>query len=241
MTDNPAGEAQLDVPEPMRRSRARGKPLAERMDSAAELLEKVLRLTGHDDLGSVRFLDIGCGDRITTALVNRNIPIGEYHGVDVNRDVIELFQKTVDMPALSHAHIDVHNEMYNPLGEPLRADVDIGATGRQFDIIGLFSVFTHLAPEDWLPMLRLARRYAAPEAKLVFTAFVRERQEAEFVDEVPEKPLLRAGYSRETFDRFIAQSVWNLDHISEAKLIAPRWIVCSPGTVPTSNDQAEKS
>lgn len=218
----------LDVPPAMRRSRARGKPLEERMDRAVELLDKVKALTGRDDLADTRFLDIGCGDRITTALINRDIPIREYHGVDVNRDVIEYFGRHVRRPGFSYAHIDAYNRMYNETGEALSADMDIGARRRRFDLIGLFSVFTHLAPEDWPPMLELAHRHAAPDARLVFTAFVRDEQEADFVDEVPEKPLLRAGYSREAFDRFIARSGWRLTHISASLLIAPRWIVCAP-------------
>ena len=38
--------------------------------------------------------------------------------------------------------------------------------GRQFDLICLFSVFTHLAPADYVAMLRLLRRFAKPGGRL---------------------------------------------------------------------------
>ena len=217
----------LDVPTAMRRSSKRGLDLEGRMDTALELLDQTKELTGIGDFSDIRFLDIGCGDRFTTTFINLDIAVREYHGVDVNKDVIDYFRQTVTREGFSHAYIDAHNEMYNPGGEPLQADTDIGATDRQFDLIGLYSVFTHLAPQDWLPMLGIAQKHAAPDAKLFFTAFVRGKQKEDFVDEVPEKPLLYAAYSRPKFEEIMAQSGWEVDRMWTPKPLAPHRVVCS--------------
>jgi len=34
--------------------------------------------------------------------------------------------------------------------------------GRRFDLICLFSVFTHMVPDDYIAMLRLLRRFVKP-------------------------------------------------------------------------------
>jgi hypothetical protein len=43
---------------------------------------------------------------------------------------------------------------------------------RRFDLICLFSVFTHLAPHDYVAMLRLLRQHATPDATLLFSLFL---------------------------------------------------------------------
>jgi len=49
--------------------------------------------------------------------------------------------------------------------------------GRRFDLICLFSVFTHLAPDDYVAMLRLLRRFIRPDGRLFFTLFLNEESE----------------------------------------------------------------
>ena len=49
--------------------------------------------------------------------------------------------------------------VYNPGGKQLAGFDLLPAGPRQFDLISLFSVFTHLAPPDFVSMLRLLRRH----------------------------------------------------------------------------------
>jgi SAM-dependent methyltransferase len=49
--------------------------------------------------------------------------------------------------------------------------------GRRFDLICLFSVFTHLDPVDYVAMLRLLRRYVRPDGRLFYTLFINEQTE----------------------------------------------------------------
>jgi hypothetical protein len=56
----------------------------------------------------------------------------------------------------------------------MTVDTDLGVGQRKFDVICLFSVFTHLAPHDYVTMLRLLRRYIRPSGRLFYTLYVDE-------------------------------------------------------------------
>ena len=43
-----------------------------------------------------------------------------------------------------------------------------------FDVICLFSVFTHLSPDDFVGMLKLLRPYIKPGGRIIFSLFVNE-------------------------------------------------------------------
>ena len=57
---------------------------------------------------------------------------------------------------------------------PMTERTDLGVGDRTFDVIWLFSVFTHLAPHDYVTMLRLLRRYIRPDGRLIYTLFIDE-------------------------------------------------------------------
>lgn len=66
----------------------------------------------------------------------------------------------------------------------------------QYDLMTLESVFTHFNPTDFLATLQILRRYAAPEARMLFMCFIDNDLPQDFVDQVPDRPLLKA-YCRE--------------------------------------------
>jgi SAM-dependent methyltransferase len=144
------------------------------LDSAVDLLGLLARRAGLDDLSRTGVLDMGCGTKLTKAVLERGVPIGRYVGIDTSREVIDLLQANVADPRFAFHHISVHNELYNPDGRPLDALAGLPVGDERFDIICLFSVFTHLAPHDYAAMLRLLRPCAAPGAHLVFSLFVNE-------------------------------------------------------------------
>ena len=57
---------------------------------------------------------------------------------------------------------------------------DLAVGTQTFDVIWLFSVFTHLNPQDYRVMLKLLRRHACPDGKLFFTVFIDELTEGGF-------------------------------------------------------------
>lgn len=221
-----AAHPKIGVPENLRRGHFRDDPeLA--INSAVSLLDEIRRILNRPSLADVRFLDIGCGDKFSVALINRQIPIGRYHGVDVNRGAIDFLDSAVSLPNFSYKHIDVYNQMYNRQGAALSVDTDIGVPGQTFDAVGLFSVFTHLAPDDYVAMLQLSRRYVAADGKLIYTSFIMTQDE-EFIDENPERPLLRATYNEAALRRHLAATGWMLESLAPPKRRQKRLVVCRP-------------
>lgn len=142
--------------------------------SAVALLELVARSFGRADLSTASLLDVGCGTKFTKVILERDIPIGRYVGVDTSAEVIAFLRGHVDDPRFAFHHLDAHNDLYNPAGQPLESFTELPVGDEHFDIICLFSVFTHLAPHDYRAMLELLRPHISPTGGLVFSLFVDE-------------------------------------------------------------------
>jgi SAM-dependent methyltransferase len=147
------------------------------LESALWLLDHMCEHLGLEDLGDTELLDFGCGVKFTQALINNSLPIKRYVGVDVDREMIDFLRANVDDPRFEYFHVDARNELYNPGGEVLSEQTKLPIDGRSFDVICLFSVFTHLAPQDYATLLKLLRRYVKPDGRLFYTLFVDELTE----------------------------------------------------------------
>jgi SAM-dependent methyltransferase len=144
------------------------------VDAAVWLIGHMCDHLGVRDLGNLDVLDFGCGVRFTQAFLNRSLPIGHYVGVDVSREVIDFLRGNVSDPRFEHYHLDAQNDMYKPDGQPLAEMTVAELESRRFDLICLFSVFTHLPPADYVAMLRLLRRFVRPDGRLFYTLFINE-------------------------------------------------------------------
>jgi SAM-dependent methyltransferase len=167
--------AELVVPSELWRNRIRDPEAV--VDSAVWLIGHMCDHIGARDLGGLDVLDFGCGTRFTQAFLNRAVPIKHYVGVDVARPVIDFLRSNVLDPRFEFFHLDARNDRYNPTGRPLSEMTVPEIEGRRFDLICLFSVFTHLAPVDYVAMLRLLRRFVRPDGRLFYTLFINEQTE----------------------------------------------------------------
>jgi SAM-dependent methyltransferase len=222
----------LEVPRGLWRTAQRDKDTW--IASALALLELVARSFGRSDLSTASVLDVGCGTKFTKVILERDVPIGHYVGVDTSADVIAYLNANVDDPRFEFHHLDAHNDLYNPQGRALDSFTELPVGGETFDAICLFSVFTHLAPHDFRAMLELLRPCVASDGGLVFSLFVDEGLRPEvrealqrglaqrmadgdasvaaaveerlstsvspdgvpdFVDRIPDQPLMQAVYS----------------------------------------------
>lgn len=147
------------------------------VDAAVWLIDHMCEQVGASDLGGLDVLDFGCGVRFTQAFLNRGVPIKHYVGVDVSSPVIDFLRSNVSDPRFEFFHLDAQNDLYNPTGQPLSDLTVPELEGRRFDLICLFSVFTHLAPTDYVAMLKLLRRFVKPDGRLFYTLFINERTE----------------------------------------------------------------
>ncbi len=170
------------------------------IESGRHLIQLMTRQFGIPDLAHSSVLDMGCGCKLVQAILDYGLAIGRYVGVDVFPDLIAFLQANVPDPRFSFHVNNMHNAMYNPQGEPLSANTRLPLTEASFDIICLFSVFTHLAPHDYTAMLQMLRRYIKPHGKMIFSLFVNETTRAGlgFIDNINktwnERPEKLAGF-----------------------------------------------
>lgn len=129
---------------------------------------------GRPDLGATDVLDVGCGTKIVKTILDNSLPIRRYVGVDVYEPVISWLREHVDDPRFEFHHLPARNDLYNPDAAPLHDFDRLPADLEAFDLICLFSVFTHLAPDDYVTMLKLLRRHVRPDGRLVFSVFLND-------------------------------------------------------------------
>ena len=158
------------------------------VESGHFAVELLCRTLEREDLSGVDLLDVGCGTKLVKTLLDNSMPIGRYVGIDTQAKVIDWLKANVSDPRFEFHHLNAHNAMYNPEGSDLAEFEALPVGERRFHLICLFSVFTHLAPHDFAAMLRLLRRHAGPETKLLFSLFLRDRErEAEFAEAVEKR------------------------------------------------------
>ena len=170
MTSSPISG--LPVPPGLERSAYRDRQ--EWVASGAFAVDLLTRTAGRSDLGGIDLLDVGCGTKVVKTLIDRDLPIGRYVGIDVEPKVIAWLRAQVTDPRFEFRHLPARNDLYNPNGIPLDQFAELPVDGRRFDLICLFSVFTHLDPGDYVTMLRLLRPCVKAEGQLLFSLFMND-------------------------------------------------------------------
>jgi SAM-dependent methyltransferase len=165
-------EAGLPVPPELQRGNHQFRE--EWIESGLFVVDVLRHTLRRDDLAGVHVLDVGCGTKIVKTLLDNSLAIGRYVGIDVSASVIGWLDEHVHDNRFEFHHLDARNDLYNPEGTPLGEFEQLPADLSAFDLICLFSVFTHLAPDDYVSMLRLLRRHVRPDGRLVFSVFLND-------------------------------------------------------------------
>ncbi len=184
------------------------------------LIDYAMSCLGLETLEDSDVLDVGCGPRFTLSLINRKIPIKSYTGIDVEPKVTQYLKDHVENydTRFRYAHWDVHNKLYRPTGHKITGTEPLPFP-ECYDVIWLFSVFTHFDPTDSLVMLQILRRYLRAQGKLFFTTFIDESMTNGFEDRSPEdKPLAVATYSRQFMESLIQKTGWTIEQFYPANL-----------------------
>jgi SAM-dependent methyltransferase len=188
-------------------------PEVQRMGSAAEtgswLLNYMCERLGIPDLRDCAVLDFGCGPRFAEAIVNLQIPIKSYVGIDLDKDMIDFLCSDVRDPRLSFFHVDACNPGYNPNGEPLTVDTALPIGDRRFDVICMFSVITHQLPADAEALFKILRRYIKEDGQLFFSAAL-EEGDFGYAETAPEAPTACSIYSPTLLRILLQRSGWKI-------------------------------
>ena len=172
------------------------------------VLANIAEVLGVPDLSALDVLDVGCGVRFTQTIVNRDVPIRSYTGVDIEPKLIGWLRKNVRDPRFRFALWEVRNDMYRKRAEPLTRDSRLPVEGT-FDLICLFSVFTHMGPEDADAMAHVLRPHVRHEGRLLFTAFI-DDEVGTFRDKDPETPLRKAVYAEPFLRGILERNGWRV-------------------------------
>lgn len=133
----------------------------------------VRRLVKYCDLseGST-LLDWGCGaGRLAVGVREDFGQIRDYHGVDIQPELIEWANENLAGDGFRFTCLDVSNERYNPDGSP---DRTLAAEPGTVDVFYAYSVFSHMNDDDTPAYLTLIAEALSPRGKALVTCFVEE-------------------------------------------------------------------
>lgn len=173
-----------------------------------------------------RILDVGSGPgRLAIGIIQRLGEVREYCGVDVGEDFIRWGQRHIspEHPNFRFVHVDVENRRYNPDGRGRDSSFAFPFENGRFDIIVLYSVFTHMLTDGVRSYLKEFQRILSPGGKILLTAFVEDG-----VPDVEENPPGYLGrewsgdlhcvrYSSEFFEELLDESGFRLDRLDRGE------------------------
>lgn len=127
--------------------------------------------------GESAILDIVCGTgRLAIGIASALGSVREYRGVDVSETAIDWCARHITpfRPAFRFLWINARNERYNPHGKTIAAEFRLPFANTSFDVIHLYSVFSHMRSADVRTYMREFNRLLKPDGSVFLTAFVEE-------------------------------------------------------------------
>lgn len=122
-----------------------------------------------------RILDIGCGvGRNTVRLTNYLNDDALYVGMDIEARSVKWCTRNISaiFPRFVFFTMDIYNKFYNPAGRIRPDKLVLPFPDDSFDVVSLWSVFTHMYPTDVQHYLEEARRVLKPGGKLVASYYL---------------------------------------------------------------------
>ena len=157
------------------------------LESAVSEVDRLRDLAGLET-GS-RLLDIGSGQgRLAIGLAHALPGLHAYWGVDVSQPSVEWCRRNIQAfrPNFQFLFTDFSNDRYSPNGVTFRPPLQLPFADSSFDVIFLYSVFTHMDAGDVSAYLAEVARLLRPGGRMLCTVYVEND-----VADVEENP---AGY-----------------------------------------------
>lgn len=109
-----------------------------------------------------RLLDVGCGyGRLAIGLRHTGFA-GTYVGFDILARHVKWCRRNLADESYLFRHLDVRNDRYNPTGTVEPTSATFPAATERFDGCALFSVFTHMYPDNVAQYLAEIHRVLRP-------------------------------------------------------------------------------
>lgn len=218
----------INIPDEYNRNAPRIKAIGYEK-TGSTLIKLASDRVGFSDLSNKDVLDIGCGVRFTQAIINCNIPIKSYTGIDVYEPAINYLTNNVNDSRFSYHHWNVHHGIHNKSGKKLTRKTNLPVSQKKYDLIWLFSVFTHLIPSDAENLLYILRRHIKDDGFIFFSAFI-DNDIDSFEDRMKEKPLQQAYFNENYLRRILLKTQWQVNsyHDEDKENYIMNHFVCSP-------------
>jgi SAM-dependent methyltransferase len=197
------------VPEKFNRNNPTVRAMGPPAETGLRLLEYVCQRIGIASLAGLDMLDFGCGSRFADAIVNRNVPLKSYVGIDVYEEMIDFLAEHAKDPRLEFFHINARNLAYNKEGVPLSGDSVLPICDRKFDIVCMYSVITHQLPDDAAAIFTLLRKQVKNDGRLFFSAAI-EDGDFGYRERFPERPTELSVYSIDLITQLIEAAGWRM-------------------------------
>jgi ubiquinone/menaquinone biosynthesis C-methylase UbiE len=120
-------------------------------------------------------LEAGCGcGRLAIALTKYLESEGSYEGFDIDYEAINWCQKhiTKKYPNFNFQRADIYNGEYNPKGKYKASEYKFPYENESFDFVLLFSVFTHMFPQDVENYISEIKRVLKKDGKCLITYYL---------------------------------------------------------------------
>ncbi len=124
-----------------------------------------------------RLLEVGCGPgRLPIGILQSIGEIDRYTGIDVSRRSVEWCQRHISgaHSSFEFRFLNIYNERYNPTGEHLGGKFRFPVKEKDFDLVYLYSVFSHMETDDLRVYLSEFERLLKPNGHIFLTAFLEE-------------------------------------------------------------------
>lgn len=137
------------------------------------LLDQLVRLgnlQAHEHV-----LDVGSGiGRVAAPLTGYLNQHGSYEGFDIVKTGVQWCNQNIaaQYPNFRFLHIDLKNDLYNLRTEQEAKGFIFPYDDERFDLVFLFSVFTHMMPDDVAQYLRQIARVLKPGGRCLATFFI---------------------------------------------------------------------
>lgn len=203
----------LIVPQDMNRNAKSVQDMGDPADTGAMLISYMCERIGIDDLGGLDILDLGCGTRFSEAILNRDLPVGSYTGIEVKQNIVDFLHDNVDDSRFAYFQFDIKNLCYNPKGialsEGLGDEISAALDHKRFDIACMFSVITHQQPDEAHAIFRLLAPHIRPGGHLFFSAFIHEG-EPDHKELKPQRPGMQSSFSAVHMAQMLADTGWSV-------------------------------
>lgn len=185
--------------------------------SAREEADRLMKRLGMTK--ESRLLDVGCGvGRLPIGILSSLEEVPLYWGLDVSERSVRWCQRHIESHHANFRflHLDVQNARYRPAGHPIDQDFRLPGSAGSFDIVYLYSVFSHMLTADVKAYLSEFSRLVVAGGRVFLTAFVEQGVPQVLVNPTDYRMAWHGSlhcvrYDREFFEGLIADAGFRAD------------------------------